>query len=128
MIQQTNLERLSMDERHNELIRAEYTADNNEYSVSHPDALTPDSPNASGKEKGKGTGTPMGYNTLPETKNTNSPINYSTINTGNGGGTVDIKKRNEAFVKNLFSATNEYSKNSVDTSANIADGQIVINW
>ena len=125
MAQQSNLERLGIDERNRELINNEYSK-NNEYSENNPDALGPNSPNASGEEKGKGTGTSLGYLALTPNKDPHSPINYGTVITDRGGSAVDINVRNLHFNRNLYSDENEYGINSIDTSKNIADGQYVV--
>lgn len=125
MAQQSNLERLSIEERNREVVNSTYNKDN-EYSSNHKDALGPDTPNANGEEKGKGTNTSLGYLTPTSNKNPNSPINYSTIITDKGGSVDDITTREQHKIRNLYSAENEYGVNSVDTSKNVSEGQIVI--
>lgn len=125
---QTNLEKLGISTRttqlaHKDRIYAKGTG--NEYNESHPNALTPNTPDADGRERGKGTNTPMSYLTLPSTKNPTAGIS-ATVNTINGGSSADITQRNAEIIRNLYSETNQYSELSVDTSANVLDGQIVI--
>lgn len=127
MASQSNLERISKQVREEQLVRSTYST-TNQYSAQHPDALSPNTPNATGEEKGKGMGTSMGALSLTHTKSPNSPINYNNVNTLGGGSTVDIQKRNEGFVRNLYSPTNQYGVNSIDETININDGQVIINW
>lgn len=122
---QTNLERLGITERGNQLTKADYT-NINQYSESHADALSPVSLNAKGEEKGKGTGTPMGYYTLPSTKNPAAGIDYSKINTATGGSAEDNTARITNQTRNLYNPTNFYDESAIDTSANVAQGQVVI--
>jgi len=122
---QTNLERLGISERTNQLTKAEYT-NINQYDESHADAKSPNSLNAKGEEKGKGTGTPMGYYTLPSTKNPAAGIDYSKINTATGGSAEDITARIANQTRNLYNPTNFYDASAIDTSANVAEGQVVI--
>lgn len=123
---QSNLERLSMEERNKEIIRNKYNS-TDEYSDQHPDALSPETPNASGEEKGKGTNTPMGYYKLThDKKGYNATFDYSKINTLSGGDPTDIERRNWGIVTNLYGPGKEYGAESVDTSKNIAEGQYVI--
>lgn len=122
---QTNLEKLGINERNRELTSANYT-NTNVYNESHPDALGPNTPNANGDEIGKGTGVAMGYLTPSATKNPLSPINYSTVITDRGGSATDESVRVTHIIRNLYSESNEYGVNSVDTSANVLEGQVVI--
>lgn len=125
---QTNLEKLGISTRttqlaHKDQIYAKGTG--NEYNESHPNALTPPTPDADGRERGKGTGKPMTYLTLPTTKNPTAGI-IATVDTTNGGSSKDITQRDAEILRNLYSEANQYSELSVDTSANVLDGQIVI--
>jgi len=129
---QSNLERLGIEERNEELKRADYTSKEHsgdaesEYHAGHADALSPQTPNAKGEEKGKGTNSSLGYYTLSHEKNPKSGIDYSKVVTDKGGGVVDIETRNAHFLRNLYSEDHFYGLNSVDTSKNVADGQFVV--
>lgn len=125
MAAQSELERIGIDERHNELGHADYNP-SNAYSETHPDALGPDTPNANGDETGKGTGVSMTYSIPSTTKNPNSPISYRNMITDKGGSAVDINARNIQQGINLYGPNNSYGIGSVDTSANVAEGQYTI--
>ena len=57
-------------------------------------------------------------------------ISYSNFDTVNGGGLYDIEGRNGVGGRNFlqtiskYNRENQYGKNAVDTSANLADGQV----
>ena len=128
MAQQSNLERIGIDERTQEFIRSPYKYDeNNPYNASHPDAL------ADGDEKGKGTAQPMGHLTIPTVKGTHATATVMgrTTDTNNGGGKYDTdgtKGVPGAFqgdagrnylmggTINPYNKQNEYGPQSVDTS------------
>ena len=122
---QTCLETTAIEKRAETLVRNDY-GKNDEYSILHPDALS------DGDALGKGTGKVGHMHSIP---NCNRPkaINYSDFDTQNGGGLYDIEGRNgvggRRFLQtiSLYGPENEYGRNSVDTSANRSDGQIVVN-
>lgn len=135
MAKQSNLERIGIDERAQELIKSPYTYnEENKYEASHPDAL------ADGDAKGKGTGTPMSFLSIPtEKKRHDDPQTYGeTLNTDidNGAGNSYDKDGTKGVDKafqgdagrnyligtshlNPYGPENEYGKDSVDTSKNI---------
>lgn len=116
----TCLEKVSMDERHRELVKSDYTRDN-EYSATHKDAL------ADGDEKGKGTGNPGHGYWLPDCNGELNVINYSNFDTAlsfNPGNATDRLTRETALNRSLYNGTtNVYSADIVDTSMNVAEGQ-----
>ena len=122
-MKQTCLESKAIDLRNKSFVRNDYTK-NDEYSAQHPDALS------NGDPLGKGTGHGGHTHSVPDC-NRPSVIDYSSTDT-NGGGYYDINGRDgvggRTFLKaiNLYSENNEYSADSIDTSLNVADGQIVI--
>ena len=121
---QTCLEVKGIESRNNLITRNDYTR-NEEYSAIHPDAL------ATGDPQGKGTGHGGHLHSIPDCT-APSTINYSNFDTENAGGLYDIEGRNGVggrnFLKNIsmFNEANQYTLNYVDTTANVADGQIVI--
>lgn len=133
---QTCLERIGIDKRPVELNRNDYQS-YNEYSVTHPNALS------DGDMKGKGTGHGGHTHYLPDCNKAvmtdyghfNSPIDYSNFDTDNGGGLHDIEGRehiafsgrNRLTGINNYSAISQYGRQSVTTDLNIQDGQVVIN-
>jgi hypothetical protein len=131
---QSNLEIKGRTEREKELVKSDYKKGENgdnstEYSEEHIDARS-DSNNPS-KILGKGTGNAshQAYTPNPSAEG----YRYDSLNTRlEAGGAYDIHGRNNnggrnRLVKiNLYSSENEYSVNSIDTSANINDGQYVI--
>lgn len=121
---QTCLEVKGIESRNNLLVRNDYTI-HEEYNATHPDAL------ATGDPLGKGTGHGGHTHYTPDCTRPSS-IDYSNFDTENAGGQYDIEGRNgvggKNFLKNIsvYNEQNQYNTNYVDTSANIADGQIVI--
>ena len=118
---QTCLEKKGIEARHEGLVRNDYTQ-NDEYSVLHPDAIS------DGDPLGKGTG--GGHTHWTPDCSKPSAIDYRNFDTINGGGLYDIEGRNGVggrnFLKNisLYNENYEYGPNLVDTSLNVADGQI----
>ena len=126
---QSALEAKGMEERRNELVRSDY-GKNDAYSASHEDALShPDDPE---KVLGKGTNSGGHQHYTPDHSKPSTLINYSNLDTSNGGGYYDIHGRNEQGGRerllkiNNYGKDNPYGPNSVDTSANVGDGQYVI--
>lgn len=121
---QTCLEVKGIEARNESLIRNDYTR-MDEYSALHPDALS------NGDHLGKGTGHGGHTHSVPDCTKPSS-IDYSNFDTENAGGIYDIEGRNGVggrnFLKTIsvFNENYEYGANLVDTSANVADGQIVI--
>ena len=121
---QTCLEVKGIDARNNLLVRNDYTR-NDEYNSLHQDAL------ATGDPQGKGTGHGGHTHSTPDCTKPSS-IDYSNFDTQNGGGLYDIEGRNGVGGRNfsmtisVYNEENQYGPNSVDTSANVADGQIVV--
>ena len=98
---------------------------NDEYSSIHKNALS------DGDVQGKGTSNGGHTHTTP---NPNKPkaIDYASFNTDNGGNTYDINgkdgKGGRHFLKtiSLYNDENQYGAHMIDTSANKADGQIIM--
>ena len=121
---QTCLEKKGIDARHEQIVRNDYNI-SDEYSATHPDALS------DGDAQGKGTGHGGHTYSIPDcTKPT--VINYSNFDTENGGGLYDIEGRNGIGGRNFLLTINKYNREDeygahlVDTSLNVADGQIRI--
>lgn len=126
---QSTLESRGMEERQIESVRSDY-GKNNVYSEAHEDALShPDEPE---KVLGKGTNSGGHQHYTPDHSKPSTLINYSNFDTASGGGYYDIHGRNEQGGRdrllkiNIYSKDNAYGPNSVDTSANINDGQYVM--
>lgn len=124
---QSALEAKGMEERQVELVRSDYNKINR-YSESHEDALShPDDPN---KVLGKGTNSGGHGHYAPNSSQ--KGYNYSNLNTTEGGGYYDIHGRNDQGGRdrllkiNIYGKDNPYGHGSVDTSANIDEGQYVI--
>ena len=119
---QTCLEKRGMDERHNEITRSDYNIEN-QYGPTHKDALS------DGDAQGKGTGHGGHTHYLPDCTKPTTRIDYSNFDTENGGNCYDINGRNGVGGRNwskinsMYTEENPYGANSVDTSANIDDGQ-----
>lgn len=125
MGKQTCLEKNGINARHEQIVRSDYNIEN-EYSSIHPNAI------ADGDVKGKGVG---GGHThwLPNCDGTpNNRIDYSNFNTENAGGKYDIEGRNgiggrkKALASSLYNKENMYGPTSVDTTANVNDGQYFV--
>ena len=121
---QTCLEKKGIESRNETLVRNDYSKVD-EYSDKHKNALS------DGDVKGKGTGHGGHTHSVPDCTKPSS-IDYSNFDTEHGGGRYDIDGRNgiggRNFLKNIsvYNETFEYGANLVDTSANVADGQIRI--
>lgn len=126
---QSALEVKGMLKRQEELTRSDYNK-KDPYSDSHEDAIShPDDPE---KILGKGTKSGGHQHYVPDSSKSPNYINYSNFDTTNGGGYYDIHGRNDQggrdrlLAINIYNKINYYGDNSVDTSANINDGQYVI--
>jgi hypothetical protein len=121
---QTCLEVKGIEARNELLVRNDYTR-NDEYSARHQDAL------ATGDPQGKGSGHGGHTHSTPDCTKPSS-IDYSNFDTENGGGLYDIEGRNGVGGRNfakaisVYNEENQYGPNYVDTSENVADGQIVV--
>lgn len=118
----TCLEKVSMEERHEELIRNDYTI-NDQYSATHKDAL------ADGDKRGKGTGHKGHSFWLPNCNGQLGVFNYSNFDTApesEAGDAADREARHTAMARSVYNAENPYSAQLVDTSANIAEGQYFV--
>ena len=96
-----------------------YQDDVNEYSSEHKNAKS------DGDVKGKGVGTSTHPYLLPN-ENDSKTSYKPTLITSEGGGAIDIAKRDELQNINIYNELNQYGPNSVDTSKNVADGQYVV--
>ena len=126
MTKQSRLESKAINKRKELVVKNDYIqGQDTEYSGNHKDALS------DGDPLGKGTGVSIGVAGLPGVTESTA-INYSTMDTSRGGGQYDIEGKNgisgrDRLIKsNLYMEGNEYGPESVDTSANVAEGQIVI--
>lgn len=126
---QSTLEKRAIEKRQTELVRSDYNKAN-AYSESHEDALS--NPEDETKALGKGTGNGGHQAYVPDHSKPSTLINYSSFNTTEGGGAYDIHGRNgqggrnRLLQINLYDKENAYGPDSVDTSANINEGQYVI--
>lgn len=119
---QSCLEKISIEERNEEIVRSDYNSDNM-YSATHTDAL------ATGDAQGKGTGHKGHTHWLPDCNGTIGVFNYSNFDTSpdsGAGNSDDNTARTTAFTRSLYKYDNQYSVRSVDTSINVADGQYQI--
>lgn len=126
---QSALEAKGMIERQQEITRSDYNKQD-AYSDSHEDAIShPDDPE---KVLGKGTQSGGHQHYTPDFSKPSTLINYSNLDTTNGGGYYDIHGRNEQGGRdrlmkiNIYNKDNAYGPGSVDTTANINDGQYVM--
>ena len=126
---QSALEAKGMIERQQEITRSDYNKQD-AYSDSHEDAIShPDDPE---KVLGKGTQSGGHQHYTPDFSKPSTLINYSNLDTTNGGGYYDIHGRNEQGGRdrlmkiNIYNKDNAYGPGSVDTTVNINDGQYVM--
>lgn len=119
---QTCLETYSMEERHNEVGRSDYSMDN-PYGATHKDALS------DGDLFGKGTGHGGHGYWLPSCTNLagSKKYDYSNFDTFHGGNCVDVQMRNINIVRSLYNSDSPYHT-SIDTSVNVSEGQYVVEY
>ena len=121
---QTYLEKQGIDSRNELSVRNDYNK-SDEYSAIHKDALS------NGDIRGKGTGHGGHTHTIPSQEKPRA-IDYSTFNAGNAGNVYDIEGRNgiggRKFLQTIskYNEEMEYGAHMIDTSANTADGQIIL--
>ena len=120
---QSYLEVEAIQARKEQMERSDYNQ-NNEYSESHPDALS------NGDIRGKGTGNFGGPTyTVPDMTKPKSEIGSSGFNTEAGGNSCDERARDVMTARSLYSPERQYGLASmganvyVDTAVNRADGQ-----
>ena len=122
---QTCLEKRGIEERHNEIVRSDYTIDN-QYGPTHKDALS------DGDAQGKGTGHGGHTHWLPDCTLPTNMIRYSNFDTDNGGGCYDLKGRNgisgreRSLAISMYNKENPYGADLIDTSKNVDDGQYYV--
>ena len=120
---QTYLEKKGIESRNEAIVRNDYDT-TEKYSDIHKDAIS------DGDVLGKGNGKGGHTHSIPNHEKQQA-INYSRFNTS-GGGLYDIEGRNGKGGRNflqtisLYNEKNEYGVQMIDTSANKADGQIII--
>ena len=128
MAKQTCLEKVGIEKRHDTIIRNDYNIED-QYSQIHKDALS------DGDPLGKGSGHGGHTHYVPDCNKPSTLMDYSNFDTEakNIGGSYDINGRNGVggrnFLKNIsvYNEENQYGPNLVDTTANVQDGQIIIN-
>lgn len=119
---QSCLETRGIEERNQEIIRSDYTI-NDQYSATHTDALS------NGDAQGKGTGHGGHTHWLPDCTKPTSTIDYSNFDTDNGGGVYDIEGRNDiggrekALASSMYNKEVVYSSSLIDTTRNVEEGQ-----
>lgn len=129
MGRQSNLEKKAIERRQVELLRSDYTK-NNKYDVTHEDAKSDAS--KTDKPLGKGTGHGGHTHYQPDYSKSQTMIDYSNFDTFNGGGSYDIHGRNEIGGRkrltkyNIYGPNNTYLDEPIDTSLNVAEGQVVV--
>lgn len=126
MAVQTNLEKTGFEKRRELEVRNDYNK-NEEYNYTHPNAIS------DGDVKGKGTGSGGHTHVVPsDDKSVTTRYNYGMFDSTRGGGLYDIEGRNgiggRQFLQTIskYDSEHQYGAHSVDTSANIKDGQYFI--
>lgn len=118
-MKQTCVESRAIEERHKQMARSDYNRDN-QYSGNHPDAL------ANGDRNGKGTGLSGGSKFWLPNCESEGMYDYSNFDTdpeSGAGNEDDNNARRTAMARSLYNSTNRYGVDSVDTSANVQEGQ-----
>lgn len=129
MAKQSNLEKEGIETRSQILPKNDYNKDDG-YSSEHIDALS--NPEDKNKPLGKGSGHGGHGHYIPDHSKGKDAINYSNLDTFNGGGSYDIYGRNgiggrEYLINiNMYNSDNAYGLNSVDTTQNQLEGQYVV--
>ena len=116
------LEKVSITARHEQMVRSDYSRDN-QYSATHKNALAGDD------SKGKGTGHKGHTFWLPNCNGTLGAFNYSNFDTAvasNAGNADDREARKIALARSMYNAENQYSATIVDTNGNVMEGQYVV--
>lgn len=120
---QTCLEKISIDERHEEIVRNDYNQ-YDQYSMTHPDAL------GNSGQQGKGTGHPGGtVNLLPHCTGNIGVFDYSNWDTdpdSHAGNCQDNAAREKMMARSLYNAYAPYGLTLIDRSININEGQYVM--
>lgn len=121
---QSCLEIVSMNERHEEIVRSDYNR-NNQYSSLHPDAI------ANGDSQGKGTRHGGHTHWLPNCRSymgvsTFVFNDFDTAVSSHAGNNVDNDARNVSLARSLYNDVNRYSALLINTSANIREGQYFV--
>lgn len=127
MGKQTCLEKAGMTARHDEIVRSDYNIED-QYSSTHKDAIS------DGDVQGKGHPTVKGHtHWTPSCDGTaNNMIKYDNFATSPSdqiGGKLDIDGyldrpgRKTQMARSIYNYEEPYGPTSVDTSANVNDGQ-----
>lgn len=113
--------------RHQQELRSDYQRVN-QYSSTHPDALSPLHDGGQGKNgQGKGTGHGGHSHWLPNCTGQLGVFNFSNFDTAissGAGNEDDNKARNIALTRSLYNDANPYGV--IDTSVNVNEGQFVL--
>lgn len=129
MGKQTCLEKAGINARHDQTVRSDYNI-NDQYSSVHKDAISDN------EIQGKGHPTVKGHtHWTPSCDGTaNNMIKYDNFATSPSdqiGGLYDIEGRagipgrKEQMARSIYNYEQPYGPTSVDTSANVNDGQYV---
>lgn len=118
---QSCLEIVSMNERHEEIVRSDYNYEN-QYGPQHPDAL------ANGDAQGKGTMGGGQSHWLPDCRSymgasTFRYDDFDTAVSSNAGNNTDNDARNKSLARSLYNSEKPYTAVLIDTTANIREGQ-----
>lgn len=130
MGKQTCLEKAGITARHDEIVRSDYNLEN-QYASTHKDAIS------DGDVQGKGHPTVKGHTHWTPSCNgvANNMIRYDNFATNPSdqiGGLYDIEGRagipgrREQLARSIYTYEEPYGPTSIDTSANINDGQYFV--
>ena len=119
---QSALEKRSIEERNNEIVRSDYNKEE-QYSSNHKNAQS------DGDRKGKGTNHGGHSHFLPDSSKNKFTIDYSNFDTENGGNEYDIEGRNDiggrnkALASSLYNKNFQYGAHLINTEENLLLGQ-----
>lgn len=123
---QTCLEKRGMEERHDEIVRSDYSIED-QYGPTHSDAIS------NGDPQGKGTNHGAHSHWLPNCQGPIGRINYSNFDTQNRTVACTISKvvlvylgRKQSLARSLYNMENAYGPTAVDTTLNVQDGQYFV--
>ncbi len=123
---QSRLEKEAIEKRKELVAKRNYNREN-EYSVNHKDAISDDTPYGKNPKDEEASDIYL----VPNPNGSKTAMGYSMI-TSNGGGLYDREGRNGVGGRkylstiSVYGPKNAYGEDSVDTSLNVENGQIIV--
>lgn len=126
---QSRLEQDAISARKELTLKNDFKKGAEEYSAQNEKAITHDDEK---HPHGKGTNHGGHTHMVPDAKKSKTAIDYSQIDTANGGGSFDkfgrnnVGGRNRMQMINIYGPDRQYGIDSIDTGKNIEEGQFVV--